>query len=144
MPSWEVLSAALEKLVSDAATAYLAGKLEEQCSRLSSTEAYFFGAAGWLQEQARMERMAVADNNDFMDGILGLNVVFLVAAAQHLPLKEWSVFEISQFQVGLVEAPFEITFLEMHQQILCSTHVLPFQGDGFAGFGIKRIAYMAI
>jgi len=69
MPSWEVLSAALEKLVSDAATAYLAGKLDAQCSKLSSTEAYFFGAAGWLQEQAKIVRMAVADSNDFMFGI---------------------------------------------------------------------------
>jgi hypothetical protein len=95
IPSWEALSAALEKLVSDAATAYLAGKLDAQCSRLSSTEAYFGGAAGCLQEQARIERMAVVYNNDFMDGIQDLNVVFLAAAAQHLSLKEWPVLEIS-------------------------------------------------
>jgi hypothetical protein len=126
IPSWDALSAALEKLVSDAPTAYLAGKLDAQCSRLSSTEAYFFGAAGWLQEQARIERMAVVNNNDFMDGIQDLNVVFLAAAAQHLSLKEWPILEISHFQVDLVEAPFEITFFEMHQQILCSTHVLSF------------------
>ena len=88
--------------------------------------------------------MAVVYNNDFMDGIQDLNVVFLVAAAQHLSLKEWPVLEISQFQIRLVETPFEITFLEMHQQILCSTHVFPFQGDGLTGFGIKRIAHMAI
>jgi hypothetical protein len=92
IPSCEALSAALEKLVSDAATAYLAGKLDAQCKRLSSTDAYFFGAAGWLQEQARMERMAVAENNDFMYKIQGINVVFLAAAAQHLSLKEWPVF----------------------------------------------------
>jgi hypothetical protein len=95
IPSWEALSAALEKLVSDAPTAYLAGKLDAQCSRLSSTEAYFFGAAGWLQEQARIERRAVAYNNDFMDGIQDLNVVFLSSGAQYLSLKEWAVFEIS-------------------------------------------------
>ena len=130
--------------MSDAATAYLAGKFEEQCSRLSSTEAYFFGAAGWLQEQARIEKMTVVNSNDLMDSIQVLNVVFLATAAQHLSLKEWSVFEISKFQIRLVEAPFEITFLEMDQQILGSTHVLPFQGDGLAGSGIKRIAHMAI
>lgn len=62
--------------MSDAAPANLAGKLDEQCKRLSSTEAYFLGAAGWLQEQARMERMTVADKNDFMDEIQGINVVF--------------------------------------------------------------------
>jgi hypothetical protein len=69
IPSCEALSAALEKLVSVVVTAYLAGKLDAQCSKLSSTEAYFFGAAGWLQEQARIDRMAVADSNDFMLGI---------------------------------------------------------------------------
>ena len=91
-----------------------------------------------------MQRMAVAENNDFMYEIQGINVAFLGAAALKLSLKEWTVFEISHFQIGLVESPLEISLFEMHQQILCRTHVLSFQGDGFACFGIERVVEMPI